>query len=427
MSLPDTANTTMGTSRQLVLGLLFALLLVWTARGLNLHLARRRFKQQHGCQPVRKWFHNRDPILGLDAVANMLRRGRAGQVLEWVRWRDQAYGPTLGTRMGLRLPRGLGGGAGGYAVATSDPENVKAVLATRFRDFGHGTTRTGTFGPLLGRGIFVVDGARWHASRALLRPSFAREQIADLASLERHLSLLVSLVPRRGDVTVDLRPLFFRLSMDTASEFLFGTSVDSLRALQESGGLGADGGSDETSDSAFAEAMNEAQADILLRARLQWFYHLSPHPRGRAAVQFVHAYVDRFVDEAVRQREALDLEKGRGGTASSTTTTTTTGDKYVFLRELAKATRDRRVLRDELLNILLAGRDTTASLLSNLFFVLAKRPDVWAKLRAEVAGLEGRAPTYETLKSLKYVKYCLNECESASLSLIALPLPSRKT
>ncbi|KAK7920096.1 cytochrome P450 [Apiospora marii] len=380
MGFLNTASVTIVTSRQLVLGLLFALFLVWTSRSVNLYLARRRFKQEHGCQPVRKWFYNRDPILGLDAIFNMIQRGNAGQVLDWVQWRNQTYGPTFGTRMGMHLPRWLGGGAGGYAFSTSDPENIKAVLATRFKDFGHGSTRTGPFGPLLGHGIFVVDGARWHESRALLRPNFAREQIADLESLERHLSLFLSLIPRSGDVTVDLKTLFFRLTMDTASEFLFGTSVDSLRALKESGGLGVD--DDKTSDSAFSEAMNDAQA----------------------AVNFVHAYVDRFVDEAVRQREALDLEKGNSGT-----TTTSGGEKYVFLRELAKATKDRRVLRDELLNILLAGRDTTASLLSNFFFVLAKRPDVWAKLKTEVAGLEGRAPTYETLKGLKYVKYCLNE------------------
>ncbi|KAK8078301.1 cytochrome P450 52A12 [Apiospora saccharicola] len=405
MGLPDTTTTTMGTSRQLVLGLLFGLVLVWTVRSVNLYLARRRFKQQHGCQPVRSWFYNRDPILGLDAIYNMLQRSKAGTVLEWIHWRNRTYGPTFGTRMGMHLPSWMGGSASGYAFSTTDPENIKAVLATRFKDYGHGNTRTGTFGPLLGSGIFVVDGARWHESRALLRPNFAREQVADLESLERHFSLLLSLIPQSGDATVNLATLFFRLTIDTSSEFLFGTSVDSLRALKESGG----DPNKTSADSAFAKAMNDAQVDILTRTRFRWLYHLTSHPHAKEAIEFIHAYVDRFVDEAVRQREALDLEKG-----SSTATTTTDGEKYVFLRELAKVTKDRKVIRDELLNILLAGRDTTASLLSNFFFVLAKRPDVWAKLKAEVAGLEGRAPTYETLKGLKYVKYCLNECEPTS-------------
>lgn len=62
------------------------------------------------------------------------------------------------------------------------------------------------------------------------------------------------------------------------------------------------------------------------------------------------------------------------------------------------------------MNVLLAGRDTTASLLSNLFFTLAKNPTIWDKIRREVAILDGRAPTYEELRSLKYVQCCINEC-----------------
>ena len=47
---------------------------------------------------------------------------------------------------------------------TIDPENVKAILATNFSDFGLGV-RYKTFGPLLGRGIFTSDGAAWEHSR----------------------------------------------------------------------------------------------------------------------------------------------------------------------------------------------------------------------------------------------------------------------
>lgn len=86
--------------------------------------------------------------------------------------------------------------------------------------------------------------------------------------------------------------------------------------------------------------------------------------------------------------------------------------RYVFLYEMAKETQDLIQLRNELLNVLLAGRDTTASLLSNTFFVLARRPEIWAKLKAEVNVLDGVPPNYDTLRGMKYVKYLLNECES---------------
>lgn len=81
------------------------------------------------------------------------------------------------------------------------------------------------------------------------------------------------------------------------------------------------------------------------------------------------------------------------------------------LSRLALATDDPIQIRAELLNILLAGRDTTAGLLSNTFYVLARRPDVWAKLKTEVDQLEGKRPDYETLRGMKYLKYVLNECK----------------
>jgi cytochrome P450 len=63
------------------------------------------------------------------------------------------------------------------------------------------------------------------------------------------------------------------------------------------------------------------------------------------------------------------------------------------------------------MNVLLAGRDTTVSLLSNMFFMLAKRHVIWDKLRSETAFLQGRALTYEEICSLKYVEYCVKECK----------------
>jgi cytochrome P450 len=114
--------------------------------------------------------------------------------------------------------------------------------------------------------------------------------------------------------------------------------------------------------------------------------------------------VDKFVARA--------LEYRRAHRAGETTSNEKEKGKYIFANELALATDDPMQIRGELLNILLAGRDTTAGLLSNTFFVLARRPDIWAKLQNEVDRLEGKRPDYETLRSMKYLKFVLNECKS---------------
>ena len=86
-------------------------------------------------------------------------------------------------------------------------------------------------------------------------------------------------------------------------------------------------------------------------------------------------------------------------------------ERYVFLHELIKQTQDPYTLRSELLNVLLAGRDTTAGLLANTWWVLARRPDVWNKLLAEIDEFcpGGKPPTYAQIKAMKYLRYTLNE------------------
>jgi cytochrome P450 len=86
-------------------------------------------------------------------------------------------------------------------------------------------------------------------------------------------------------------------------------------------------------------------------------------------------------------------------------------EKINLTESLSRFTKSRTVLRDQLVSTLLASRDTTACALSWLFYELSYHPEIYAKLRGEVLnvlGTDGK-PTYEDLKSMKYLQYCLNE------------------
>jgi cytochrome P450 len=93
-------------------------------------------------------------------------------------------------------------------IHTADPKNLQAILATDAKSFSIGNRRISAFRPLLGHGIFAADGKQWEKSRAQLRPSFVRDQIADLAIFERHVCHLMDRIPPDG-ATVDLQELFF--------------------------------------------------------------------------------------------------------------------------------------------------------------------------------------------------------------------------
>lgn len=137
---------------------------------------------------------------------------------------------------------------------------------------------------------------------------------------------------------MDLQPLFFRLTLDTTMAVLFGKPANSSQAQ---------GRADEA---AFARAFDHAQHRIASRARLGDFYWLLGGKEFRNACETVHHFVESIVADALEETKIESTED--------------TADRYVFLRELIKKTRDPLVLRDQLLNVLLAGRDTTGCLLS---------------------------------------------------------------
>lgn len=129
-----------------------------------------------------------------------------------------------------------------------------------------------------------------------------------------------------------------------------------------------------------------------------------PQPTFYKAVKQLHSYTDALINRAL---ESHDLQKQSSDEA-------TTDERYVLLHELIRLTQDRQQLRDELLGVFFAGRNTTSALLSHLFFVLARNPDVWQQLRMEVDQLKGAKPTSNDLKAMKYLGFCLNEGQTQS-------------
>lgn len=345
-------------------------LLVWWIKE-SIRIA--RFKKLHGCKaevPIQQ----SERIIGYGLYKIQIQASKDRNILDVGRQRYLDYGNTWSAYM-----------MGKKFYNTIDPENIRHILATNFKDFGIGG-RQEALGALLGQGIFTTDGAQWEHSRALIRPNFTRAQVADLDALESHIQHLISRIPRDGS-TVDLQPLFFELTLDAVTEFLFGESVSSLSNA-------------EVTDE-FGEAFDLAQRRLGNRTRLGKWIRLCRDTEFDTACKTVHEFVDRIVFKALEKSQPKDAEKSIDGKTGA--------ERYLFLTEMIKSTRDPKQLRDELLNILLAGRDTTASLLSNTFHVLARRQDIWANLKEEVDRLEGEKPNYETLRNMKYLKYLLKE------------------
>ena len=205
--------------------------------------------------------------------------------------------------------------------------------------YGFGVRRA-VFYPLLGDGIFTQEGLAWKHSRELLRKQFARTQYQNLDHFRDHVDNLLGCLPPSHGV-VDLQPLFFNLTLDTTTALLLGRSVHSLKPEADA------------NIRAFQESFNTAQEGLAKRFRIAPWQALYNPSKFRSACATVHEFVDNYIDERTKRGTPGDHEQS----------------EYGFIDQLAQESRDTRSLRDQLLNILLAGRDSTACSLSWTLYV----------------------------------------------------------
>ncbi|GLA40748.1 cytochrome P450 52A3 [Aspergillus niger] len=339
----------------------------------------RKLSKQWNCEPVCRYPSG---ILGYKVVLRAKTAAQEGQVGSTIHGVHLQYGNTLKVNL-----------VGHDVVATCEPENIQAVLASQFSSFGLSKWRYPQYRPLLGRGIFTSDGTAWEHSRKLLRPQFTKNQIPSIEWFDSHSENLMRALPPDGHA-FDIQPLAFRLALDSATGYLFGESINSLvkpdsnqTGVAETSGSGNEG---------FAAAFDYAQ-DILFRRTLALSYYWLINPSDfRKSTRVVHEFVDYYVDKAIEYRSNIGSYK---------TGHEQKGEEYCFLHALAAETQDREFLRDQLVNVLLASRDDVASVFTSTFYLLARDPVAWWKLKQEITDAVDRHASSITLKEIQSLPY----------------------
>ena len=89
-------------------------------------------------------------------------------------------------------------------LKTCNAENIQSVFGSK--KWGIGPYRKRAMGPFCGDGFITNDGPVWEHSRSMLKPSFHRDNIADLGAFEDAVKSLIARIPGDGS-TVDFQPL----------------------------------------------------------------------------------------------------------------------------------------------------------------------------------------------------------------------------
>ncbi|PHH79295.1 hypothetical protein CDD80_5196 [Ophiocordyceps camponoti-rufipedis] len=327
---------------------------------------------------------------GLVGLVQCLQANNQGRFLEFVQGHIDAVRQRVGRPLRTVALRVL---FARDVIFTFDPVNIQAILSSKSDDYRLSDGRTKGFKPYLGNGIFAAEGHDWEFSRALLRPHFFRSKI-HFNSGEKHVQAFISALEQRRSKScgwtqfTDIQELFFRYTLDSTIDFLFGRDINSQ--------LGAD-------DGKLAEAIHQAQSGISLAATLgplNWFAHTRKFKR---AVRTIHDVIDPWILAAIEQRDRQGHTEQDDSNSS-------------LLETLTSQTRDAPNLRGQLLSLLAAGHDTTASTLS-WFVVLmgdARNEAVLQRLRAAVIDVfgehsDGEEITFGRIKSCQYLQWCIDE------------------
>jgi hypothetical protein len=160
----------------------------------------------------------------VDFAYDVLKHAMNDQMLEmWQGAFAKSAGPGQYT---------LEAGVGERVILTAEPENIKAILATQFKDYGKGEAFRKDWYNFLGNGIFATDGEMWHNSRQLIRPQFVKDRLSDIEIFEKHSQVLISKIGGQSQ-EIDTLDMMFRFTLDASTDFLLGESADSLQKPQQ--------------------------------------------------------------------------------------------------------------------------------------------------------------------------------------------------
>jgi len=149
------------------------------------------------------------------------------------------------------------------------------------------------------------------------RQFFTRDRISHFDNFDRHADIAISKLRDRlrEGVAVDVQDLFCRFTIDSASEFLFSSDVQSLSAdlPYPSAVKPAASRRVHPSDS-FANAFQRAQIASAARSRLGYFWRLFEFWEDgvEKEIQTVFDYVDPIVERALETRRMKELSKAKG-------------------------------------------------------------------------------------------------------------------
>lgn len=234
----------------------------------------------------------------------------------------------------------------------------------------------------LGDGLLTSEGDQWRKQRKVIQPVFQAKRIARQADVvaDEAATMVARLRTKVGTGPVNITGEMTSLTLGVLGRTLLDED------LSGHGGIGH----------AFEAVQDQAMFEMLSLGAVPTWLPLPRQLRFRKA----RAHLEEVVRELAEARERRPTADGE--------------DVLSRLIESVREEHDPRVgqqrMRDELITLLLAGHETTASTLSWAFHLVGRDPEVRERLHEEAVRVLGdRLPAYEDLNQLAYTSMVVEE------------------
>ncbi|MEO0412782.1 MAG: cytochrome P450 [Pseudomonadota bacterium] len=265
----------------------------------------------------------------------------------------------------------------------NDPALVRDIMTSRADEFPKSDLMVGALEPLVGDSLFVSHGDKWRRQRRMIDPSFSHMRVnhafgAMQSAVDDYEAVLANRAAQGESFSLDMA--MSHLTADIITRTIFSKSLET--------GMARD---------VFQSFMQfERSAAHVELKRLIFGKAWAPvknAPHVLEACARIRAHLGTLLDDHLRA-DNEDI-------ARSVINAKDPKDGDHFTRE---------ELIDELGVFFLAGHETTASVLTWVFFILAQNPSVVARLRSEIDTHIGDGPvTFEEVKKLSFIRNVFKE------------------
>ncbi|MEV4516545.1 cytochrome P450 [Dactylosporangium sp. NPDC049525] len=260
------------------------------------------------------------------------------------------------------------------------PEHAKHVLADNAGNYHKGIGLVHAR-RALGDGLLTSEGDLWRKQRKVVQPAFQSRRIALQAGVvaQEAAGLVKRLRGQIGAGPVNVLDEMTTLTLGVLGRTLLDTDLGRHTSIGDS----------------FAAVQDQAMFELASLSAVPTWIPLPRQLRFRRARRDLGRIVDQLV--AGRRSQTSDRD-----------------DVLSRLIVSADAEPDpavgRQRLRDELVTLLLAGHETTASTLSWALYLIDQHPHVRQRLHDEAVEVLGdRLPVFEDLHQLRYTSMVLEE------------------